>query len=569
MKNTKISVILSVLMVAFVLLINEAAFAGPAQIIIVNNNAPGVGLNDPTPAAPVGGNPGTTLGEQRMIAFEHAARIWSARLDSNVPIRIRAQLVPLAATTLGSAGALSIVRNFPNAPLPNTWYHVALGNALAGVDLVPANPANTSNPNGDDINVNFNSNFNFYLGLDNNHGPLNDLVAVLLHEFAHGLGFSQFSSLTSGALFNGLPDVYNSRLLDTTIGLYWSQMTNAQRLVSSTNSGRVVWDGNFVTNAVPSVLTLGVPLLRVNSPSAIANVYAVGAASFGPTIANSPVTGDVVRATDAANAAGPTTFDGCTAITNAAAIAGKIALIDRGACGFTIKVKNAQDAGAIAVIIADNAVGSPPPGLGGTDDTIVIPAVRITLQDGNTIKTQLTGGATVNVTLAVDFSVYAGADTLNRMRVNAPSPVVTGSSISHYDPIAFRNLLMEPAINPDLTHQVKPPVDLTFTLFRDIGWTFPDADGDGIVDDEDCNPNSDTRPTIFIGGINTGVPNTLFENGCTISDKLNEIATASNKNHGQYVSAIANYTNELKDSGLITGKQKGAIQSAAAKLFTP
>ena len=49
--------------------------AGPAQFVIVNINAANVGFNDPAPAVPVGGNTGTTLGQQRLIAFEHAARI--------------------------------------------------------------------------------------------------------------------------------------------------------------------------------------------------------------------------------------------------------------------------------------------------------------------------------------------------------------------------------------------------------------------------------------------------------------------------------------------------------------
>jgi hypothetical protein len=35
---------------------------------------------------------------------------------------------------------------------------------------------------------------------------------------------------------------------------------------------------------------------------------------------------------------------------------------------------------------------------------------------------------------------------------------------------AFHNLLMEPAINADLTHFVKPPYDLTLPMFHDIGW---------------------------------------------------------------------------------------------------
>jgi hypothetical protein len=42
--------------------------------------------------------------------------------------------------------------------------------------------------------------------------------------------------------------------------------------------------------------------------------------------------------------------------------------------------------------------------------------------------------------------------------------------VSHWDTIAFPNLLMEPAINADLTHSVIPPQDLTFGQLQDIGW---------------------------------------------------------------------------------------------------
>src|SRR5688572_17072896 len=91
-----------------------ASFAGAqaATITIVNQNAPGIGFNDPTPVTPVGGNPGTTLGQQRLIAFQHAADIWGATLTSNVPIRVGASFVPLpctdASAVLGSAGANEI-----------------------------------------------------------------------------------------------------------------------------------------------------------------------------------------------------------------------------------------------------------------------------------------------------------------------------------------------------------------------------------------------------------------------------------------------------------------------------
>jgi hypothetical protein len=127
---------------------------------------------------------------------------------------------------------------------------------------------------------------------------------------------------------------------------------------------------------------------------------------------------------------------------------------------------------------------------------------------------------------------------------------------------------MEPAINADLSHKLKAPDDLTFEVLRDSGWTFPDADDDGVVDDEDCNPNSNRAPTIVIGGNNSGVPNTLFENGCTSSDLIAQIAARA-RNHGEFVSGVAHLTNSWVSSGLITGKQKGAIQSAAAKAKIP
>jgi PA domain-containing protein len=534
------------------------ALAGPAQFVIVNLNAPGVGFNDPTPASPVGGNTGTTLGQQRLIAFTHAASLWSARLDSSVPIRIRAQFTALGPGVLGSAGPVSVFRDFPNAPLAGTWYHVALANKLAGLDL---------NPIGDDINANFSTTFNFYLGLDNHAPPGQpDLVAVLLHEFAHGLGFSQFASLTTGANLAGFPDVYNSNLLDTVLGAHWPQLSNADRLASATRFGRVVWDGAKVTDHVPDVLSFGSPEVQVTAPAPVAGSYQFGTAGFGPPIGSPDVSSSVVPAADAVEVGGTST-DGCSPFANAGDVAGRIALVERGVCGFAVKARNATNAGAAAVIIYNNLanVNAAPPGM--ADDGIngafvTIPAVSLRRADGLAILGQIATG--VSAFIGVDPDIRAGADALDRARVYAPFPVVGGSSISHYDTIARRNLLMEPAINADLTHRVKAPFDLTYELLSDVGWTFPDADADGVVDDEDCNPHSIMTPTIVIGTIDTGVPNMLFPDGCTMSDHIAEIA-ASAKTHGAFVSGVAHLTNEWVDAGYITGRQKGAIQSAAAR----
>jgi hypothetical protein len=64
------------------------------------------------------------------------------------------------------------------------------------------------------------------------------------------------------------------------------------------------------------------------------------------------------------------------------------------------------------------------------------------------------------------------------------------------------------------------------------------------------------------------VPNTLFEGGCTSSDLIANLAAAA-ENHGAFVSAVSHLSNEWAKSGLITGRQKGAIQSAAAKANIP
>ena len=115
------------------------------------------------------------------------------------------------------------------------------------------------------------------------------------------------------------------------------------------------------------------------------------------------------------------------------------------------------------------------------DPLITISSVRISLADGNTIRAQLASG--VSATLAVNGAVYSGADAAGRAIVNTPNPLQPGSSVSHWDPIAFRNQLMEPSINADLTHSVKTPEDLTLAQLRDIGW-YADADVDRVAGHE-------------------------------------------------------------------------------------
>ena len=251
---------------AFLLTLIVGVFAastafGSATIVIQNNDAPNVGFNDPTPATPIGGNSGTTLGQQRLNAFQFAADVWGATLTSGPPITVGASWAPLTCTTntamLGSAGANSNYADFPNRPFAGTWYTVALANAISNSDLNGASP---------EIVATFNLNVGtpgcldssrWYYGLDGRQaGNEIDLVAVLLHEFAHGLGFQTFTKTDTGELAGGIPSIYDRFLFDNSTGKTWLQMTDAERAASAKNSGNLAWNGSVVDDNA-SVLSVG------------------------------------------------------------------------------------------------------------------------------------------------------------------------------------------------------------------------------------------------------------------------------------------------------------------------
>lgn len=232
-----------------------------ATILVVNRDGPNEGFNDPTPASPVGGNSGTTVGQQRLIVFQRAAEIWGARLISTVPVRIAAQFNPLSCTpssgVLGSAGPVAVIRDFAGAPRPATYYPMALANALSGQDLDPGN---------DDISATFNSDLgkagcltglNWYYGLDSNE-PANtiDLLDTILHEFGHGLGFISLVNLTTGGKFNGFNDVFSDHLEDHRTGKTYPQMTDAERRSASTATDNLHWVGTNVI-ARSGILSVG------------------------------------------------------------------------------------------------------------------------------------------------------------------------------------------------------------------------------------------------------------------------------------------------------------------------
>jgi predicted extracellular nuclease len=91
-----------------------------------------------------------------------------------------------------------------------------------------------------------------------------------------------------------------------------------------------------------------------------------------------------------------------------------------------------------------------------------------------------------------------------------------------------------------------------------------DHDADGLADDNDGCPTGGARATVIIGDCDSGAPNLSMGGGCTLADKLKEACEGA-KNHGQCVSAAGKLLSGLMKDGLLTGAQKGAIESCVAR----
>jgi FG-GAP-like repeat len=257
-----------------------------ATITVVNNDSAGEGFNDPSapdPDSTAGGNTGTTLGEQRLMAFQLAATIWGGLLNSNVVIRVGATMDPLScgstSATLGSAAPDTVSRDFAGALRAGTFYPSALANKLAGSDL---------DPDSDDIDATFNSSIGttcsfpnvWYYGLNGTPpaGKL-DFVTVVLHELGHGLGFLSLVNVTTGTKFFGFDDSYMINLEDHSTGKLYPAMTNAERIIASKDTGDLHWVGsNTVADSI--FLTAG------RHPSGHVRMFAPNPAQPGSSVSH-------------------------------------------------------------------------------------------------------------------------------------------------------------------------------------------------------------------------------------------------------------------------------------------
>lgn len=254
----------------------SAGFVANAQAAKVTI-LPGAGFSDATRISPVGGNTATTIGQARLQVFQRAADLWGAKLSSAQEIFVNAYFGEMSCSSnsgmLGWARPNVFIKNFMNAPQRDVYYPVAQANALAGNRVDGSNPI--VDASSADIHAEFNSvvdsssnclnGVGYYYGLDNNAGNKVDLLNVVMHELAHGLGFLSFVDESSGRGGDwDSPDhlgTYDQFVFDELQGKYWPQMSAEQRVTSAVNDNRLVWNGVNV-NGVAAGMSAGVTSAR-------------------------------------------------------------------------------------------------------------------------------------------------------------------------------------------------------------------------------------------------------------------------------------------------------------------
>ncbi len=267
------------------LLLLFTAMSANAGSFLINEIS---GFDDTTPVSPVGGNTGTTIGEQRSIVFAQAATIWASIVQPAADVTIDVEFTALTPCEpdlgpVGSAGPQYIDRDWTTptpVPLPGTWYPMALAQHLRNVDYgVSA------------IGSSFNSNIGtsgcltgltWYYGLDGNAGVNQaDLLTIVLHELAHGIGFVSLVDNATGAKAGGFDDVFMTFLRDDSLDKSWPAMTDGERVASAIDSDDLVWTGPQVQHLL-SILSG----TETSTTNGYPQMYAPGVLEVGSSVAH-------------------------------------------------------------------------------------------------------------------------------------------------------------------------------------------------------------------------------------------------------------------------------------------
>ncbi|HWL88506.1 MAG TPA: M36 family metallopeptidase, partial [Polyangiaceae bacterium] len=245
-------------------------------------------------------------------------------------------------------------------------------------------------------------------------------VTNWLHDYWYDSGFDEKSGVAQvsnyGRSVGGEGDPLRAEGQD---GANFQQSNNAN--MATLTDGTSPRMQMFVWSALPNRTLTTTPAI------AFTDTDFLGAASFGPQTFDRT-----------ANAVVSVPADGCSAPTNAGALAGNIAVMDRGTCAFTVKAENAQAAGAVAILLVNNSPGHVAPSPGVPDDTVTIGLLGLSLEDGALLKTAI-GNGTVSAHLVRGTETPLHDGTIDNS--------VIGHEWGHY--LHHRLVLCGSLIDPD------------------------------------------------------------------------------------------------------------------------
>ncbi|MEI7595305.1 MAG: M6 family metalloprotease domain-containing protein [Bacteroidota bacterium] len=356
----------------------------------------------------------------------------------------------------------------------------------------------------------------------------------LTYQWSPAVGLSN-AAIKNPIAAPSITTTYQLHVTDGTYHAYDTIVINSVPLIISSNSSNAsieCGDSLFIS------LSTNIPtgdFIRLNSPTI--DKYIVGLASFGPTLIQSFVRGDVVYINDNDNSS-----LGCASYaTNS--LLNKIAIIDRGTCSFSVKAYNAQVAGAKGVVVVNNNPNENvfQMGAGAYNDQITIPTAMITYEDGLTLKSLVQNNIT-NVVFGYDCDTvfYNWSPLSSVFKNNVINNVVFPQTTTTYTVSVGNNNCIE---SSQFTITVNKKVPLITrsndTLFSDIAFGNQWYDTNGLI--QNAN-NSFFVPTA--NGIyycNASEPNTCISD---TSNKYNFVFTSINKQNFDLVKIFPNPVNK-------------------------
>lgn len=448
----------------------------------------GFGFRDETPVEPVPGNPATTLGGQRRYVLETALDTFATHIDSEIPIRVGASFEDFGCqeddqAVLGRGGVTYSATNFEGAKFRNTWYPGSLATHLAGgpVEAGHLEARVRFNIRPDEESDCFSSlPDGYWYGIGQVAPPgqvASPFLRLALHEIGHGLGILSFVDAETGELPGQPPraDVYSRLVYSPILGKAWNRLTDEQRRTTGSDGHPLVWWGLTGNRWAAEVLLPPAEIL-VDPPLDGQLRFAANLHGKRPFPPLSGLGGELVIAHNAVDESGidgvedepRRSVDACQPLSNAELAAGAIIFAVRGGCHFATKWRHAQQAGSLALIVADRYPAGHEQALERDQFIMIPPYAKIPLWTvSRETGERILASPPQRATLTYDESgpVAGTHDELLALETDWP-----GSNVSHVARSTVPATFMSAGggMHQSLHHG---QVDMIPGMLHDLGWT--------------------------------------------------------------------------------------------------